>query len=476
MTTKLKSAIKHHSAPALIIAIVATGFILPSLSLGLLSDDFSWMNLVRNTASMSWAEYLKVPSPYGYFRPVPMAIFRILGLAFPGQLWPFRALAIMLHLSNCLLLYLLVRRLCYPPLAALTSSLLFAVLPCHAEPLFWISALNEPLSAFLLLVGFYLLLSIRLSLSAPLSTLLFTTALASRESALCYLPLLLLLTLRRPDLKSSLLFPVLLLPGAVYLALRLWWSLSLPAGMTVSSPGGLSLNPLEMGRRLVHYAISMAMPVKTLFGVAGFERYELLRRWLSSPLAFPSFYWTLAVASSALLAAAAWYILAEGGRVLAAPLAFTVLSLAVYLPFGSTSEHFLYFPSLGFCLAVALLLQLLSSRKARLALALALTLFSVYSASRAERLYRWKGASAQLESSLSGLESLVSALPAGSMILVKGLDNRYHGIPFVGEHSLQDAWSWRNPRRPLRFYFDRTGCQDMVIEYSPATFTFHKVE
>jgi hypothetical protein len=265
---------------------------------------------------------------------------------------------------------------------------------------------------------------------------------------------------------------VLLLPGAIYLTARLWWSLNLPEGLAVSSPGNLSLNPLEMGRRLVHYVIGMALPVKSFFGLAGFGKYELLRRWLSSPLAFPALYWALAAASSALLAAAAWFITAGRGRVLAAPLAFTVLSLAVYLPFGNTSEHFLYFPSIGFCWAAALLLQLLSIRKARLALAMALALFSVYAAARAERLYRWQLASAQLGSSLSGLEALVSGLPAGSKVLVEGLDNRYHGIPFVGEHSLQDAWDWGNPKRLLQFYFDRTGRDAVIIEYSPETFRF----
>lgn len=468
----LLAAKRYDSIPPLAILIVALGLVLPSLSVGLLSDDYSWLRIVRDTATFSWKDYLALPSPYGYFRPVPMAVFRAMGSALPGQVWPFRALIIMLHLSNSLLIYLLGRRLGYPPKTVLAASLLFAVLPCHAESLFWISALNEPLSAFLVLLGFYLLHSVRIPLSAPLSTLLFTASLASRESSFCYIPLLLLLAMRRPALRTPLLIPVLLFPGAAYLAARLWWSLKLPIGTAVSSPGVLSLNPLEAGRRLVQYAIGMAVPVKSLFGLAGFEKYELLRRWLSSPLAFPALYWALAAAAFALLAAAAWFILSRRGRILAAPLAFSVLSLAVYLPFGNTSEHFLYFPSIGYCLAASLILHGLSTRRAGLALVLALALFSVYASSRAERLYRWQKASAQLESSLSGLEELTSGLPAGSMVLVEGMDNRYHGIPFVGEHSLQDAWNWRNPRRPMRFYFDRTGRDGTVIEYSPATYRF----
>lgn len=469
------SSDRYSFIPPLAIIVIALGLVLPSLSIGLLSDDFSWLRIVRDTGTISWTDYLKIPSPYGYFRPLSMAVFRVLGLALPGTVWPFRALIILLHLANCLLLYLLGNRMAFPQKVSLTTSLLFAVLPCHAESLFWLSALNEPLSAFLLLLGFYALLSIRLSFSAPLSTLLFTAALASRESSLCYLPLLMLLLFCRPDLRKKLIIPVMLVPGAIYLTARLWWSLNLPEGLAVSMPGDISLNPLEVGRRLMHYVISMAVPVKSLFGLAGFEKYELLRRWLSSPLAFPAFYWTLAVAFTALLAAAAWFILAGRGRMLAAPLVLIILSLAVYLPFGNTSEHFLYFPSIGFCLAVAIMLHLLSLKKARLALALALALFSVYAASRAERLYRWHRASAQLDKSLRQLEYLTADTPAGSKILVEGLDNRYHGIPFLGEHSLQDAWDWRNPRRPLCFYFDRTGRDAVIINYSPATFRFNMV-
>lgn len=463
-------------ASALAVFIVASGMILPSLSIGLLSDDFSWLRVVRDTAGLSWAEYLKIPSPYGYFRPVPMAVFRTLGLALPGQAWPFRALIIVLHLSNCLLLYLLGKRLDYPQPSVLAACLLFAVLPGHAEALFWISALNEPLSAFLLLLGFYLLLSVRVPYSVPFSALLFTAAMGSRESSLCYLPLLLLLALRRPSLSSPLVIPALLLPGALYLSFRWWWTLHLPPGIAASSPGALSLNLLEIGRRLAHYLMAMAVPAKSLFGILGFEKFEALRCWLSSPSAFPALYWASAAASLSALIAAAWFLLKRRAGGLAGPLAFIALALSVYLPFRNTSEHFLYFPSLGFCLTAGIVLHSLSLKKAGIALAMSLALFTIYASSRAERLYRWHQASIQVERALEQLSALTSGLPDGTKVLVNGLDNRYFGIPFMGEHSVQDAWDWRNPRRPLTLYFDRTGRDGFVINYSPGSFSFSRAE
>lgn len=462
--------------PAWWIVLITLGLVLPSLSIGLLSDDFSWLRIVRDTAGSSCTQYLALPSPYGYFRPLPMAIFRFIGLSLPGQVWPFRVLTLLFHISNCLLLYKSIKLLDFHPRAALCTALLFAVLPCHAEALFWISSLNEPLSSFLLLLGFYLLISQPLMLSAPFSTLFFIAALATRESSFCYFPLLLLLALRRPKLRSPLVIPVLLLPGAIFLVSRLWWLSNLPSGLAVSSPGELSLNPLDIARRLVHYLVAMAIPAKSLFAVIGFEKFEALRRWLASPSAFPAFYWSMAIASLAALLALACILFKQSGRALVGPLVFIALALAVYIPFRNTSEHFLYFPSIGFCLATGTLLHGLSSKNFGAALALMISILTLYAASRAERMYRWHQASAQVERSLDQLSAVTSDLPDGSKVLVEGLDNRYFGIPFLGEHSLQDAWDLRHPRRSLGFYFDRTGRDSSVVKYSPGSFSFRRAD
>lgn len=461
--------------PLAAIALISLGLVLPSLPIGLLSDDFSWLRTVRDTGGMDWGEYLAVPSPYGYFRPVPMALFRAIGLALPGAVWPFRALLLLLHTANCLLVYLLGRRLDFGREVSAVAALLFSVLPCHAESLFWVSALNEPLASFLVLLGFFLLLAVRLSLSVPLSTVLFAAGLGTRESSFCYLPLLLLLRLKdgRPRITS--IIPALLLPGVLYLSARYWWMRSLPPGLAVSSPGDLNLNPLELGRRLFHYLVSMALPVKSLFELAGFAKHEYLRKVFSSPGTAPHLYWPAAVFGVSVLMAAGAYAFRLLGRRLLGPLAFIVLSLGVYLPFRNTSEHFLYFPSIGFCFAAGLLLAKASSKRASLALAVALALFSAYSVSRANRLYRWQRASDALEKSLAQLAVLTVGLPRDSRVLVEGLDNRYWGIPFVGEHSLNDAWSFRHPERPLAFYFDRTGRDPVMISYSPRNFAFERV-
>ncbi len=461
--------------PLAVVALVCLGFTVPSLSIGLLSDDFSWLRIVRDSAPLGWADFLAIPSPYGYFRPVPMALFRAVGFWLPGAVWPFRVLMISLHLANCLLIYLLGRRLGLGRNVSLVSSLLFAVMPGHAESLFWISALNEPLASFLVLLSFYLLLSCLPSVSIPISTLLLTLALATRESAFCYIPLLLLLLFKENKLRSAGIFPLLLVPGLIYLTARYWWLCHMPPAVAVSSPGQLSLNPLEMGRRLFHYLAAMALPIKTLFELVGFGRYDTLRSILTSPGPQPLVYWSMAVFGVSALMAVVFFFWRLLDNKLLGPLAFIVLSLGVYLPFRNTAEHFLYFPSIGFCFLVGLLLSRISSRRASVGLAAAIALFSVYAASRVQRLYRWHRASAALESSMDQLSGLTAGLPKNSPVLVEGLDNRYFGLPFVGEHSLGDAWSYRHPDRPLVFYFDRTGRDSIVISYSPADLGFRRL-
>ncbi|HBE73254.1 MAG TPA: hypothetical protein DDW31_04065 [candidate division Zixibacteria bacterium] len=461
--------------PQIAIALVSVGLVLPSLSIGFLSDDFSWLNIVRDTREMGWADYLAVPSPYGYFRPAPMALFRAIGLSLPEAVWPFRALIVLLHLANCLLVYWLGRRLDFSRSVSMITALLFAVLPCHAESLFWVSALNEPLASFLALSGFALLLRLRPAISSPLATALFAAALATRESSFCYIPLVFLLCRLQPRLRTPAIIPVLLLPGVIYLTARYWWSLSLPPGLAVSSPGDLNLNPLEMGRRLFHYLAAMVLPVKTIFDLAGFGRYDSLRNILGSPGTSPPAYWSFAVFGVSALLGAGFFAYRLLGRKILGPLAFTVLALGVYLPFRNTSEHFLYFPSIGICFALGLLLAKAASQRASVGLAVAIALFSVYAGSRANRLYRWHRASAALEGSMSQLAGLASGLPDNSRVLVEGLDNRYYGIPFVGEHSLNDAWSFRHPDRPLAFYFDRTGRDAVMIAYSPVNFGFERI-
>jgi len=460
--------------PLLAVAMVSLGLALPSLSIGLLSDDFSWLRVVRDSAGMGWGGFLAIPSPYGYFRPVPMAVFRFLGLALPGAVWPFRALVVSLHLANCLLIYLLGRRLDFPRRVALSASLLFAVLPCHAEALFWVSSLNEPLAAFLVLAGFLLLLHLDLRISAPLSTLLFTAALATRESSFCYIPILLMLGMRQPSLRKIALVPALLVPGAVFLSFRYLWTVQLPIGTLVSSPGALNLNPAEIGRRLFQYMISMALPVKSMFELAGFRHFESLRGLLAAPGSSPAAYWSLTAAGVLMLALTAFFAFRLLGRGLSGPLAFSVLALGVYLPFRNTSEHFLYLPSIGLCYGLGLLIARLGERRPSAGFLTAIALLLLYLPARADRICRWRQASARLDSSLSQLAAEAEGVPDGAPVLVEGLDNRYHGIPFIGEHSLNDAWSWRNPGRHLEFYFDRRGKDRYLIEYSPGSFTFSR--
>jgi len=456
----------------LLVACLALGLLLPAFPIGFLSDDFNWLQLVRDTQESSWPQYLLIPSPFGYFRPLPMILFRCIGLSFPNSVWPFRLAILCCHLMVCLFVYILGRRLGYRPAVCLLAATIFAILPCHAESIFWIASLNELLASLFLLSGFLILLGNRSWRSDAGATLLFTLAIFSRESALCYLPLVLLLSLREPALRRPGLIPILLLSGLSFLGARLWWLRQLPAAVPLSSPGQLDLNPLNLAHRLLHYLTAMSLPVKPVFELLGFNHYEALRLWvLSSPGAKPILG---LIAILTLGALAVSLIKLPPGRQVWPGLIFALIALSVYLPFGQTSEHFLYLPSVGFAYALASLLIVAAERWRSAGTILTAVILSIYLFGSGSRLYRWRQASRISEENLSHLESMIADIPAGSRVLITGLNNRYFGLPFLGEHCLNEAWAYRFPAKRIHFYFDPTRHDPYQVVYSPIEHRFFR--
>lgn len=457
----------------LFIACLAFGLLLPAFSIGFLSDDFSWLNLVANTRALAGKDFLLLPSPYGYFRPLPMILFRIVGLQFPGAVWPFRSIILFCHLIICLAVFILGRKSGFPSDVCLLAAVIFAVFPCHAESVFWIASLNELLASLFVLSALLCLLGKPSWPSAAAATLLFTLALFSRESALCYLPLVLLLSLLKPHLRPTRLIPILLLPGLLFLSARLWWLWHLPAAAPVSSPGHLDLSPLGLAYRLLHYLTATLLPVKPFFDLMGFEHYEALRLLVMSS-ARAKYFLLSGMSLLALVGLGLLFLrLRIGPHFWLGPL-FTLSTLAVYLPFSQTSEHFLYLPSIGMAYALACLLSAAAQRWRSAGLILILTILTIYLAGYGNRLYRWQQASRAVAGNLVHLESMLADVPPGGRVLVEGLNNRYFGIPFLGEHCLQDAWDLQFPQRRISFYFEPAGYDPFQIVYSPSRYRFYR--
>lgn len=156
-------------------------------------DDFAWLECAADTLA-SWHHIFTLHIS-NFFRPVCHVLFAsIEGLFGPAPI-PYHVVALVLHVTCAALLANLVRRLVGEHRIALLTALLFLLLPVHAEALLWISAISEPLSIAVLLVGLtawhrFLTSSRGRAASYAVTLLALVVALAAKESTTVMVPLM----------------------------------------------------------------------------------------------------------------------------------------------------------------------------------------------------------------------------------------------------------------------------------------------
>jgi tetratricopeptide (TPR) repeat protein len=91
--------------------------------------------------------------PDGYYRPLVMASFWADSLAGGGSSFPFHATNVLLHASNALLVFLILRRLVVSPWAASWGAALFALHPAHTEVAAFVSNRSDSWVAFFILLA-----------------------------------------------------------------------------------------------------------------------------------------------------------------------------------------------------------------------------------------------------------------------------------------------------------------------------------
>lgn len=141
--------------PALLITAVVLLAHLPALWGGFLWADFPALHdnaALRDGAGLAtiWTTHGRIPNESHYWPLVYTtfrAEFRLWGLWAPG----YRAVNLLLHLANALLVHGLWRRLGLR--AALPAALLFAVHPIHVESVAWIIGRKDVLALFFALLA-----------------------------------------------------------------------------------------------------------------------------------------------------------------------------------------------------------------------------------------------------------------------------------------------------------------------------------
>jgi len=309
----------------------------------------AWAPFMTDFARMALAEWEVTP----FYRPLTLLSFRLDALVWGFTPLGFHLTNLLAHVGCSLAVMHLGNRLFDAPRAGLAAGLLFAVHPVHTESVSWISGRTDVLACLFGLGA--LLLALRgTAASAIGSALALALALMAKESTVV-IPLLTaaaLMLRRSPRSDAIRILGLQVLALGTVLALRHQALQGLVP--TLDLAGGLGHRLLLAPRFFAEYLGLLVMP----FWLS-VERHLALQA--VPPLGVAAG-WLVALAFAALLG---WT--ARKAPVVCFSLAWIPLSLIpvlnlVPLP-QPLAERFLYLPSVGFCLLLAVLL---ANRHARI--------------------------------------------------------------------------------------------------------------
>jgi tetratricopeptide (TPR) repeat protein len=113
----------------------------------------SWKYLPRYFTADVWA--FEHPVFRGtFYRPIFLLWFRLQYLVFGLNPWGWHLCTVLCHMGVTLLVYFTAARLLEDRLAALFATLIFGLHPTHAEGVAWVSGVTEPLFALFLLASY----------------------------------------------------------------------------------------------------------------------------------------------------------------------------------------------------------------------------------------------------------------------------------------------------------------------------------
>lgn len=386
-----------------------------------LSDDFVLVK-AGNSLRSGIGTVFAAETGYGFYRPITRLALAVESTWAQWDPVAWHLSALILHLANSLLVYVLSLRFCSSRFAAFFASALFLIHGTRPETAVWIAGRFDLLATFFVLCG--LIFFIRsLDLAGPsrfralaFALLSMSLAILSKESAYIF-PLLLVLFLfcERGSLSGQIgsVLPFFLVSAALF-AQRL---------LLYGGIGGYR-DPRVGSSGIVTADVMSALNALTLriWGALFFPV-----NWSIEPGAFFAFF--LAAYLITLVGLAA-------GRIPRSRLAFTLgfVLIAVIPPLhllkiGSDLEksRFLYLPSIGFCLMMALASERLRGRMPRIIPAVVL-IFNLFALDH--NLKAWRYASDKARSSAAAAVKCIE--PTTKQLIAAGLPATLNGVYFWG--------------------------------------------
>lgn len=425
----------------------------------------------------SFIKFICLPAPFDYFRPLPKLFFLVFGSLFNSDFIFFRIAVVLLHVLCAILLFKLSSALRYSKETAFIAAIIFSVLSCHSETLFFINCINELFSAFFILTGLYLFCEFRSVKIDVVIIFSFLLALLSRESAMCFFPMLLLINYKsvKRSLKEVLI--ISFVPLILYLSFRIFSETYFGESNIIPIMESLDLNPAKVVYKLLHYFISMIFPVKMLFEFAGYGTLEFLIKAFRNPTENLPVFLTLAFTVSLICFSLFYFFIRTLKKEIVFPVMLILISLAVYLFSFNTAERFLYLPSAGLSILLALFFQKLNFK--RTALVILLLFIFIHSASLIFRAYRHRQAAEYSERVMRDLYNKTGDVKSGSKIFFENIPPKQFGIFFLSVFNFQSNWDYNYPDRKIDFLFKETINQsdkpDLIYDFNAGNSEFKKI-
>lgn len=365
------------SAILLLLAVVAAVYANAFRNEFLFDDIETIVELQTPGGSGPFGPLLTLLSGRGAYRPIRTASYA-LDYAVSGlEPWGYHLVNVTLHAGSTILVFLIAGGLFERRLAALLAALLFAVHPIQTDAVTYLSGRRDVLSGLFVLAGFYAFLRYRgtgRTALLALAVLLYPLAFLSKESGI--VPPLLWVAydvyrrLQDRHLQGGAPAGLRAIGTGARAALRegcrLYLSLGVLAGGFAAyvllfargtwqrsyHGGSLGMTALTMSRVILHYISLLVFPV-TLNADYSYNAFPVTTSW-ADPKALAALAVLAGLAYGWLILVARRPVAAFGG----AWFALALLPVSQIVPHHEMmAEHYLYIPSVGFCLLIVGLLD-----------------------------------------------------------------------------------------------------------------------
>ena len=309
---------------------------------------------------------LTVAALDSYYRPLFMALFTLNYSIFGTTAWGWHLVNVMIHAAVTLMVFFVLKELTERKWLAAIAAGLFAVHPSHAESVAWVSGITDPLMALFVLPAFHCYLRFRKSGRKSLmaiSLALFLPALLSKETALV-LPMIIaycelfyfrdITELWRRAVRAATLASFFAAPAAIYFLMRY---IALGHKFTpTGSRFGIGLVLTTIPAVIVKYIELMLIPADYSLQHYIAPVGSVLSMSFLAPMALlVALVAAIWLARSRVLAfAGVWFIIW-----LSPPLA----GLRSFEPEYFVQDRYLYLPSIGICVALAMGIEWLAARR-----------------------------------------------------------------------------------------------------------------